>query len=334
MSRNAFVPMSWITSDLNGEALRTLILISTYANGETGKCNVRNPKLASMLGKSDRSVRNDISSIVKAGFMSIENGDSRDRILTIESPEWFQRPGRKTSGFEGANPEEKLPGQPGRKTSTYPEEKLPGNPEEKLPGPNKNTILEHNFQHSEKSERLTEESKPTTLAADCSLALADLAQPKFDLAPDLKRSVEQLNLHAWIQMLATHGMDPKDWRIRATIEQLHGKGKMASPFGLARKIFNDLPETEPPKTNGHVNGHGKYRQNEPTHVPNLMPKRVKSRNENILTGYWNRLAELPIPGVELKVWADRMHSTPTDLEPAAFEAAMERILTEATETVK
>jgi hypothetical protein len=159
MSRNAFVPMTWITSDLNGEALRTLILISTYANGETGKCNVRNPRLASVLGKSDRSVRNDISEIVKAGFISIENGDSRDRILKIESPEWFHRPGRKTSGLDTHNPEEKLPGQPGRKTSAYPEEKLPRNPEEKLPGPNKNTILEHNFQHSSSSGGVSQELK-------------------------------------------------------------------------------------------------------------------------------------------------------------------------------
>lgn len=160
MSRNAFVPMTWITSNLNGEALRTLILISTFANGETGKCNVRNPKLAMILGKSDRSVRNDISEIVKAGFMSIENGDSRDRILKIESPEWFHRPGRKTSGLDTPNPEEKLPGQPGRKTSAYPEEKLPRNPEEKLPGPNKNTILEHNSQHNSYSGSFSQESKP------------------------------------------------------------------------------------------------------------------------------------------------------------------------------
>lgn len=160
MPRNAFVPMSWIVSELNGEALRTLILISTHANGETGKCNVRNNRLASMLGKTDRSVRNDIAEIVKAGFISIENGNSRERILTIESPEWFHRPGRKTSGLERANPEEKLPGQPGRKTSAHPEEKLPGNPEEKLPGPIMNTILEHNSQHNGGDRGVAQESKP------------------------------------------------------------------------------------------------------------------------------------------------------------------------------
>lgn len=252
MSRNAFVPMSWITSDLNGEALRTLILISTYANGETGKCNVRNPKLASMLGKSDRSVRNDISSIVKAGFMSIENGDSRDRILTIESPEWFQRPGRKTSGFEGANPEEKLPGQPGRKTSTYPEEKLPGNPEEKLPGPNKNTILEHNFQHSEKSGSVSEESKPTDFAGDCLSALSDLGQKPPPIPAEIKRMATAVNAESWIGQLQFQEIPLTDWRVKETLRTLQARGGNKG-VNYAWRIFRDLPENPPaPTSNGHA----------------------------------------------------------------------------------
>lgn len=260
MSRNAFVPMSWITSDLNGEALRTLILISTYANGETGKCNVRNPKLASMLGKSDRSVRNDISSIVKAGFMSIENCDSRDRILTIESPEWFQRPGRKTSGFEGANPEEKLPGQPGRKTSTYPEEKLPGNPEEKLPGPNKNTILEHNFQHSEKSGSVSEESKPTGFSEDCRSALSDLGQKPESIPAEIKRMASAIGAEGWIGQVQFQEIPLTDWRVKETLRTLQARGGNKGP-NYAWAIFRGLPVDQPkPSTNGHTNGHSKPRE--------------------------------------------------------------------------
>jgi hypothetical protein len=231
MSRNAFVPMSWITSDLNGEALRTLILISTFANGDTGKCNVRNPKLASILGKSDRSVRNDISEIVKAGFMSIENGDSRDRILKIESPEWFYRPGRKTSGLGGENPEEKLPGQPGRKTSAYPEEKLPRNPEEKLPGPNKNTIHEHNFQHSSGSS--SEESKPVENATTTTTTNQNLEPFESGLAtqlPEIRNGVERFR-HRTIEIRPTE-FEPKT---RARMVEVLG----IDSDQFARKVTQD-----------------------------------------------------------------------------------------------
>ena len=71
MSRNAFVPMTWITSDLSGEALRTLILLSTFADGNTGECHPSNALLAKTLGKSARSIQLTIQELKTAGLISI-----------------------------------------------------------------------------------------------------------------------------------------------------------------------------------------------------------------------------------------------------------------------
>lgn len=171
MSRNAFVPMSWITSDLNGEALRTLILISTYADGKTGECHPSNALLGKMLGKCDRAIRKAVAEIESAGFISIHHGGGRGRTFRIETPEWYAKPGTKRSGM---NPEQNVPSsdqEPGTKRSSLsqttrnetfqePGTKRSANPEQNVPGPNKNTVLNNGLNTFCNSDGFTEESKP------------------------------------------------------------------------------------------------------------------------------------------------------------------------------
>ena len=171
MSRNAFVPMTWITSDLNGEALRTLILISTYADGKTGECHPSNALLGKVLGKCDRAIRKAVSEIESSGFVSIHHGGGRGRTFRIETPEWYAKPGTKRSGL---NPEQNVPSsddEPGTKRSAFqettrnetfqePGTKRSANPEQNVPGPNKNTVLNNGLNTVSSSGGFSEESKP------------------------------------------------------------------------------------------------------------------------------------------------------------------------------
>ena len=152
MSRNAFVPMTWITSDLNGEALRTLILISTFANAKTGECHPSNALLSKSLGKSMRSIQLAIQELKSAGLISIVDFNGKKRTIRIESPEWFDRPTRKTASSH----EENLHGRHERNLRYTHEENLHGRGEENLHGRHEgnlrppirthpiNTPIEHN----------------------------------------------------------------------------------------------------------------------------------------------------------------------------------------------
>jgi biotin operon repressor len=171
MSRNAFVPMTWITSDLNGEALRTLILISTYADGKTGECHPSNALLGKMLGKCDRAIRKAVAEIESSGFVSIHQGRGRGRTFRIETPEWYAKPGTKRSGM---NPEQNVPSsdqEPGTKRSAFSEStrnetfqepgtKRSANPERNVPGPNKNTVFNNGLNTVSNSGSFSQESKP------------------------------------------------------------------------------------------------------------------------------------------------------------------------------
>lgn len=176
MARNAFVPMVWITSDINGEALRTLIAISFYADAKTGECWPNNAKLIALLGKTERTIQRDVKALVDAGLISIHDGGGKYRRFRIESPEWYDRPGRKTDRETPNNPDENCRGtdettptknvgvgvaQPRQKTSPNPDNKRRGYPDENCRGPNKNTPIEHTQEHNSGSSSFSEESKPT-----------------------------------------------------------------------------------------------------------------------------------------------------------------------------
>ena len=160
MSRNAFVPMAWITSDLNGEALRTLILISTYADASTGKCWPSNSELAKVCRKTERAIRNDIHSLVESGMISIVDFNGRRRVIRIESPEWFDR--RTQNHRERA--EEKLPVCPEEKLPSRVEEKLPVCPEEKRHPLIRTHPINTPNEHGSSSGGFSEESKPPETA--------------------------------------------------------------------------------------------------------------------------------------------------------------------------
>lgn len=161
MARNAFVPMAWITSDINGEALRLLILISTYADATSGECWPNNATMAEVLGKSQRSIQMSLQELKSAGLISMTDAVGRRRRIRIESPEWYDKPRRKPSGLNNEENLHGLNGEPRRKPSPNHEENLHPNHEENLHGPNKNTPIEHTQEHNSGSGSVLEESKPT-----------------------------------------------------------------------------------------------------------------------------------------------------------------------------
>lgn len=188
MLRAAFVPMEWVFSGLSGEALRTLILISSYADRSTGECWPSNRQLANVLGKSERQVRRAISEIEKEGLLFVDQGDGKNRKFRIVSEEWFAKSAPKRSH----NPDTKRPGcdtetrtendrdqapQPGHKVTgmngatrtqsdRQPGHFMTGNPDTKRPGPNKKDIQEHiQESSSSKRESFSEESEPVEKSA-------------------------------------------------------------------------------------------------------------------------------------------------------------------------
>ena len=168
MSRNAFVPMEWLTAPIGGEALRTLILISCHADARSGECWPTNGSMAKALGKTSRAIQFTLTELREAGMISILEGQGKKRRIRIESESWYSRPMKKAP-----NHEEKLHGSTMKKTfvvqecnheeNLHPnhEENLHGNHEENLHGPNKNTIRNTPIEHSSGEESVSEESKPT-----------------------------------------------------------------------------------------------------------------------------------------------------------------------------
>jgi hypothetical protein len=182
VSRNAFVPMSWITSDLNGEALRTLILISTYADGKTGECWPTNTAIGRALGKSSRAVQLALNELKDAGFISMVDGQGKNRKIKVESKDWFDRPTKKTSNHEGnlhgstmkktftvdvfnhegnLHPNHEGNLHPNHEGNLHPnhEGNLHPNHEGNLHPPNKNTPIEHTQEHNSSGGGVSEESE-------------------------------------------------------------------------------------------------------------------------------------------------------------------------------
>lgn len=159
MPCNAFVPVAWVTSALNGEALRLLILISSYADAQTGECWPNNATLSEALNKTPRAIQISLRELQTAGFISMVEPASRRRKIRIESPEWYDKPRRKPSRF---NHEGNLHGsavEPRRKPSPNHEGNLHPNHEGNLHPPNKNTPIEHTQEHNG-GESFAQESKP------------------------------------------------------------------------------------------------------------------------------------------------------------------------------
>jgi hypothetical protein len=277
MSRNAFVPMSWITSDLNGEALRTLILLSTYADNKTGECWPTNSELAKACRKSERSIRNDIHSLVESGMISIVDFNGRRRKIRIESTDWFSRPGRNDRARVEENlpvcmeenlpprPEENLPPRKPRVEEKLPcrvEENLPVCVEEKLPP----LIRTHPFNSPnelrEEERSVSEESKPTDFAGECLSALSDLGRKPAPIPAEIKRMATDVNAEAWIGQLQFQEIPLEDWRVCETLTRIKARGGNKG-VNYAWTIFRDLPEKKPEPTaqaNGHVNGTPRVRK--------------------------------------------------------------------------
>jgi hypothetical protein len=177
-------------------------------------------------------------------------------------------------------------------------------------------------QTEEKHTQPSEESEPDSLGDACVQALADLVKPTPEIPADLKRSIEQLGLHSWLDMLINHGVSPTDWRVREAIQQLHGKADLKSPFGLARKIFNDLPEIQPAKSpTGFVR-----RPSEPAHVPNMRPpEKPKSANEAVHTEFCNRIAMSPLGGEECAAALAAINAVPKTKPPGEYRGELESI---------
>ena len=275
MSRNAFVPMSWITSDLNGEALRTLILISTYANAKTGECWPTNSELAKACNKSERSIRNDIHSLVESGMISVVDFNGRRRKIRIVSADWYSRPGQSgrvrpeenlPRSMEENLPrsmEENLPRRTPRVEENLPrsmEENLPVCVEEKLPRP----IRTHPFNTPNEQRReersVSEESEPVRFAEDCSSALTDLGRKPQPIPAELKRMATAVNAESWIGQVQFQEIDLTDWRVAETLRILQARGGNKGP-NYAWTVFRGLPEQKPAaQVNGHANGTPRVRK--------------------------------------------------------------------------
>jgi hypothetical protein len=176
MLRAAFVPMTWVTSGISAEALRTLIVLSVYADRSTGECWPSNRQLMDDLERSERQIRRHIGEIESAGLISIQNRDARDRKFRIESEDWFKLPNRKQRPNPDTNDRVSEPETRTFLTETRTEMTGSGNgtrtflvenpdifgrePGHFCPGPNKNYIQRTYPGTYSSSGSISEESKP------------------------------------------------------------------------------------------------------------------------------------------------------------------------------
>lgn len=266
MARNpnafAFVPRSWVLSGLKGEALRTLILLATHADRETGECWPSNASLAEALGKSVRAIQFDLAEIERAGFISKHEAAGRGRWFKIESPEWYGS-GETKPKKRGPNHEEILhppheenlhgsPDEPCRNSSPIHEEILHPNHEEILHGPNKNTTREPNHEPVREERSVFAQAERAEFAADLSTAFSDLGRKPEPIPAELKRMATAVNAEAWIGQVQFQEIPLADWRVAETLRILQSRGGNKGP-NYAWTIFRGLPVQKPaPMANGHV----------------------------------------------------------------------------------
>lgn len=266
MSRNsnafAFVPRSWVLSGLKGEALRTLILLATHADRETGECWPSNALLAEALGKSVRAIQFDLAEIERAGFISKHESAGRGRWFKIESPEWYA-PGENRSKKKASNHEENLhppheeilhgsPEEPCRKSSPPHEEILHPNHEEILHGPNKNSTREPNQEPVREERSFPAQAETAPFSADLLAAFSDLGQKPPPIPAEIKRMATDVNAEPWIGQVQFQGIRLEDWRVAETLARLKARGG-GKGVNYAWAIFRDLPVEKPaPKDNANV----------------------------------------------------------------------------------
>lgn len=264
MSRNAFVPMEWLTAPIGGEALRTLIAISFFADAQTGECWPTNAKLQAVLGKTERNIQKDIKQIVQAGLISIREGQGKNRRFRIESPEWFDRPRRKTRHESDANPVEKRhPSTPSKSdgvqksTPSKNDTLTPSKSDGVTPSQNDGVLIRTHpintpIEHREREE-LSGQSEPGRFAEDCSSALSDLSRKPQPIPAELKRMATAVNAESWIGQVQFQEIDLADWRVAETLRILQARGGNKGP-NYAWTVFRGLPEQRPVQVNGHANG--------------------------------------------------------------------------------
>lgn len=272
MSRNAFVPLEWLTAPIGGEALRTLILISTYADNKTGECWPTNRVLLSVLQKDERNLQRDLKQLVDAGLISIQDGQGKNRRFRIESPCWFDKPEKKNRQKIDHNPGEKRRGSTPAKTvgddKTTPAENAGDTPAKTVgdtPAENAGvlirTLLGNSLNElSEKSGSVSEESEPGRFSEDCRSAFSDLGQKPEPIPAEIKRMATAIGAEAWIGQVSFQEISMSDWRIAETLRILQARGGNKGP-NYAWTIFRGLP-AEPPKpsANGHAGTQGKPKE--------------------------------------------------------------------------
>ena len=80
--RKAFIPEFWITSDIKGDVLRTLIAVALHAD-KHGVSRVKNDTLAAMIGKDVRRIQFDLNRGESLGLISREFDEHGKRFFTI-----------------------------------------------------------------------------------------------------------------------------------------------------------------------------------------------------------------------------------------------------------
>jgi hypothetical protein len=315
-------------SDLSDNAFRVL----SYLRHHLGKSgNTVYPSIEAMsedLKRATRTCKRGVAELKSAGYLDVKRGKNGVWGYTVKRADGDPSMVTKMSPRDAIDGDKNV-------TETVTNLSLDGDTHgdtdsdtdsDKFVIPPNNPHIGEQTEQTEQTEQKhtqpSEESKPDSLGDACVQALADLVKPTPEIPADLKRSIEQLGLHSWLDMLVNHGISPTDWRVRETIQQLHGKTDLKSPFGLARKIFNDLPEIQPAKS---PTGFGR-RPSEPAHVPNMRPpEKPKSANEAVHTEFCNRIAMSPLGGEECAAALAAINAVPKTKPPGEYRGELEAI---------
>lgn len=313
--RKAFIPEFWITSNIKGDALRTLVAVALHAD-KHGKSWVKNDTLVGMLDKDIRRVQADLNRGEALGLISRKFDEKGRRYFVIN--------------MEACTDDEKQhpPAQNDMTKNNTPRQKTTGGDDEKQQGGMTNYDTPPNNPHIgtlysstvsiHKDTHAREAQGEDTECLSLSNASLPEPEPKQVIPPDVQRMASQLQLESWIGELQFQNISLADWRVKETLGVIHAKGG-GKNSRYAWGIFRNLPENQP-----KPDAYTPARQPEP--MPNVMPpKREQDGYELAFTEISNRIAAAKWPLDKKNFYLDRVFTVVRSGSAESYRARLEAI---------
>lgn len=272
--RKAFIPEFWITTELKGDALRTLFAVALHAD-KRGYSFVKNDTLAVMLGKDVRRVQADINRGELLGLLSRKFDEKGKRYFVInmdkDTGDGKQHPMTENNMTENDTPCHKTTGgddelqQGGMTNYNTP----PNNPH--IGTLYSSTVSSHSIASSAR--------EPVGFVP---LSTIPIEPPIMTFARTIGKAAVD-----WVKLRIERGTDENDWRLNEILETIVARGTKPEKATYFAPMFKALPVQQPESL-----------ANATIAAPN-QPKRITTKDGKkvLIDGQWLVAASEPIPNV-------------------------------------